>query len=87
MVELFLRDFEKALFEAFLGKGSSALAMFAIVAIIFAFAVVKKSEQSHNRHVGTCNGREKEPIEFHLPPMRKPMNRRIHDSVAIDKLL
>ena len=57
LVELFLRNIEKAFFEAFLGKGGSAFAMFAIVAIIFAFAVVKECEQSHDCHVGTCNGR------------------------------
>ena len=69
----------------FLTFGS--LAVFAIVAVIFALAVVKECEQAHDCHIGTCNGSKEQAVEFHLPPMSKPMNRRIHDSIAIDKLL
>ena len=69
------------------GEGGTALAMSFVVAVIFALAVVKESEQSHDRNVGTRNGREKQAVKFHLPPMSKSMNRRIYDSIAIDKLL
>ena len=87
LVKLFLRNIEKAFLETFLSEGGSALAMRFIVAVIFALAIVKESEQPHNGHIGTRNGREEQAIKFHLPPMSKSMNRRIHDSVIIDKLL
>ena len=87
LIKLFLRNVKKTFFEAFLGKGRTAFTMFAIVTVIFTLAIVKESEQPHDSHIGTSNGCEKQAVEFHLPPMRKSMNRRIYDSIAIDKLL
>ena len=45
--KLFLRNVEELFLEALLGKFRPALAMFAVVAVIFALAVVKERKQAH----------------------------------------
>ena len=68
-------------------ESGTARPMFAIVAVVLALAVVKEREQAHHRNVGPRQRRQKKPVEFHLPPMRKAVDIRIHDPVAIDKIL
>ena len=73
-VELFLGNIQESLFEAFLGESGTTRSMFAILAIIFALAVVKERKQAHHRHIGTRYRGNQKSIEFHLPPMSKAVD-------------
>ena len=87
LFELFLRDVEKFFLEALLGKFRPALAMFAVVTVIFALAVVEECEQAHHRDVRMSDLRKAHPVELHLPPMRKTVDVRIEHPVAKDEIL
>jgi hypothetical protein len=87
LFELFLRNVEELFLEALLGKFRPALAMFSIVAIIFALTVVKEREQAHYRNIRMRNLRKAHPVELHLPPMRKTMDVRVEHPVAKDEIL
>ena len=61
--------------------------MFAIIAVVFAFAVMEQREKAHHRYVGMRRLREEHPVELHLTPMGKPVDVRIEHPVLVDEIL